>query len=279
MVKATVYEEARAKINLTLGVAPQNQDGMHPISSRMVTLDLCDNLELTRLEAHVLSNYAVLWHKDAPKTSEIDWPITSDLAVRAHKAIEQAVGRLLPVQMKLEKRIPVGGGLGGGSADAGAMVRAVVALFDLDIDCAEIALSLGSDVPFMVYGGAADVSGIGEVVMPVQCLSMHIVLAIPEYNCSTANVFSAFDRNGSEDFEGKNDLLTAACIVQPQLKKDMELLSHVTGKNGNLSGSGSTMFVICDNAEQATEVAEKIRTQTTLVALATQTSPNAIGDP
>lgn len=279
MVKAKVYEEARAKINLTLGVAPRNQDGMHTISSRMVTLDLCDNLELTRLEAHTPSRYSVLWHEDAPKTSEINWPITSDLAVRAHKAVEQAVGHILPVQMKLEKRIPVGGGLGGGSADAGAMVRAVVALFDLDIDCAEIALSLGSDVPFMVLGGAADVSGIGEVVVPVQCSSMHMVLAIPEYSCSTASVFDAFDKNGSEYLEGKNDLLTAACIVQPQLREDMELLTRVTGKNSNLSGSGSTMFVICDNTEQATEVAENIRTQTTLVAFATQTRPNALGDP
>lgn len=273
MSKVTVSEEARAKINLTLEVSPVNQDGMHPISSKMVTLDLCDDLELTRLDDHALSRYAVLWHEDAPKPTEIDWPITADLAVRAHRALEQSVGHVLPVQMKLVKRIPVGGGLGGGSADAGAMLRATVALFDLDIDCADIALKLGSDVPFMFHGGACEVSGIGNKVVPVSYPGRHIVLAIPEYSCSTADVFRVFDSATHSIGTGPNELLGAACSVHPRLKEDMQTLSKVTGKGIHLSGSGSTMFVICDNAEQAAELAEKIRTQTTLVALATQTSP------
>lgn len=267
-----VYEQARAKINLSLGVSPPNADGMHPISSKMVTLALCDELEVTRLDAHALSRYAVLWHDEARKTTDIDWAITSDLAVQAHMALERAVGHPLPLQMKLQKRIPVGGGLGGGSADAAAMLRATVALFGLSVDLPSIAINLGSDVPFMLEGGASEVSGIGENIAPSKSALMHVVLIIPEYSCSTPDVFRAFDETGSQSAGGTNDLLASAWAIQPQLKEDMQTLLHITGKEIHLSGSGSTMFVICDTTEQATEIARKIEHQTTHVALATQTS-------
>ncbi len=272
MSVAKVYEQARAKINLSLGISPPNEDGMHPISSKMVTLALCDELEVSRLDAHALSRYAVLWHLDAPKTTDIDWSITNDLAVQAHMAIERAVGHPLPVQMKLQKRIPVGGGLGGGSADAAAMMRATVKLFDVSVDLSKIAITLGSDVPFMLEGGASEVSGVGEIVTPSKSVPMHIVLVVPEYSCSTQDVFQAFDTIGCQNAKGTNDLLASAMTVQPKLKEDMQTLFRVTGKDIHLSGSGSTMFIICDTTEQATQVAQQIQDQTTLVALATQTS-------
>jgi 4-diphosphocytidyl-2-C-methyl-D-erythritol kinase len=272
MSKAKVYEQARAKINLSLGVSPPNEDGMHPISSKMVTLLFCDELEVTRLEAHSLSRYAVLWHLDAPKATDIDWQITNDLAVQAHMAIERAVGHPLPVQMKLQKRIPVGGGLGGGSADAAAMLRATAKLFDVSVDLLKIATTLGSDVPFLLEGGAGEVSGIGEIIARSKCVPMHVVLVIPEYSCSTPDVFQAFDITGCEGAEGTNDLLASAWTIQPRLKEDMQTLFHIAGKEIHLSGSGSTMFVICDTTEQATEMAQEIQNQTAHVAFATQTS-------
>src|SRR5688572_29653853 len=105
---------APAKLNLALSVGPPSPElgGFHPIASWMMTVDLFDELTLTRLEPDVLSRYAIVWHKDARRRSEINWSLTKDLAVRAHHALEKHLGRVggtvggLPVQMKLEKRIP-----------------------------------------------------------------------------------------------------------------------------------------------------------------------------
>src|SRR5436190_20490393 len=135
---ASLTVNAPAKLNVALSVGPPRGDGMHPIASWMVTVDLFDELVFTRLDDDRLSRYALLWHKDAKRRSEINWSITKDLAVRAHLALEHHVGRHLPVQLKLEKRIPVGGGLGGGSSDAAATLRAVNELFDLGLSLEEL---------------------------------------------------------------------------------------------------------------------------------------------
>ena len=117
--RRTICALAPAKLNLALSVGAPNAQRMHPIASWMVTVSLHDELFLEELQADSLSLYAIIWHKDARRKSEIDWSITKDLAVRAHLAVEAHVGRKLPIKMRLEKRIPVGGGLGGGSSNVG----------------------------------------------------------------------------------------------------------------------------------------------------------------
>ena len=267
-----VLMQAPAKINLSLTVAPPRENGLHPISSKMAKIALFDDLELTRLDDHALSRYAILWHDDAPKPTGIDWPVKDDLAVRAHRALEEQVGKLLPVQLKLQKRIPVRGGLGGGSADAAAMLQATVALFDLDVDIQEIAPTIGSDVPFSLCDGAGEVSGIGEVVSPMQLDAMHLVLIIPDYGCETAKVYEAFDALGCKSEDGVlNDLLVPACKVEGRLAADFDALRKLSELEVHLSGSGSSMFIICDNAQQASALTIDIEKQTKHVALATQT--------
>ncbi len=272
MTCTSTQQIAYAKVNFSLEVGQAQDDGMHPICSKMATIALFDELELTRLDDHSLSIYSILWHEDAPLTSEIDWPLKSDLTVRAHLELEKAVGRKLPVQMKLLKRIPVGGGLAGGSADAAAMLRAVVALFDLDVELAPIASKLGSDVPFLITGGTANVAGMGEQVTPLAFETVHLLLIIPSYSCSTAEVFKAFDGLGEpQKTDNGNDLMQAAFTVEHRLAIDFEAMMELTGLTIHLSGSGSTMFAICDNAEQAKKLAERIQKETTLVAIATHT--------
>ena len=271
-----------AKLNLLLAVDPPREDGMHPIASWMVTLDFVDDLEVTQLEPDRFSRYAILWHEDARRTSDIDWPITSDLAVRAHQALEAHVGRTLPVQMKLQKRIPVGGGLGGGSSNAAAMLRAVNVLYELGLDPPQleaIASGLGSDVPFLVRGGSAIVEGTGDkLVRHADVPKFHAVLVLPDMACPTGSVYAAFDekppsvRRTAEvrGFDGTsvpgfeaffNDLADSAMRVAPDLARDRDRVAAIAEGPVHVSGSGSTLFVPCSDALHAGHLAIALQDQ------------------
>jgi len=290
--RQTTTELAFAKVNLALSIGPPGVDRMHPIASWMVTVDLSDELALTRLEPDSLSRYAILWHAEARKRSEIDWSITRDLSVRAHLALQEAVGRELPIQAKLEKRIPVGGGLGGGSSDAAAMLRGVNRLFDLGLSPDELARlggELGSDVPFLVHGGSAIVEGIGErVAIHPRADRTHLVLVFPSATCPTGPVYSAFDRVASAALRPEavralanskridpaapfNDLLRPALEVAPTLADDLDEVSALAERPAHLSGSGSTLFVVCDDQMHAIALADAIESRLTLPAVAVQT--------
>lgn len=272
-----------AKINLALSVGPPSVDGMHPISSWMVTVNLHDELTVTRLPADRLSRYAILWHDDALRRTEIDWSITRDLAVRAHLALEEHVGRRLPVQLKLEKRIPVAAGLGGGSADAAAMLRAVNRLYELDLSpetLESIAATLGSDVAFFVRGGSAIVEGLGERVAKRKTLpELHAVVVMPEAECGTGEVYRAFDAMGEqpelrseavrslcEQFEAGgidaeapfNDLAEAAASISPGLPDVREAVIELAERPAHVTGSGSGIFVLCDDPMHAEALAAAI---------------------
>jgi 4-diphosphocytidyl-2-C-methyl-D-erythritol kinase len=269
--RRTISTTAPAKINLVLAVDRARGDGMHPIASWMTPIDLVDELTLTRLEEDRLSRYAVLWHESAPVQRAIDWSITSDLAVRAHMALEEHAGRKLPVQMKLEKRIPVGGGLGGGSSNAAAMLLGVNELFDLAVQretLAEMALSLGSDVPFFLAQGAAVVEDMGQVVLPAPAVGCDLVLVLPDFGCDTGAVYRAFDACPSGAFRCElardlgavglpdptelfNDLAAAAAGVQPRLGELLIDVARVSGATPHVSGSGSSVFLLCPGGPDA----------------------------
>jgi 4-diphosphocytidyl-2-C-methyl-D-erythritol kinase len=278
----TIQRTAPAKVNLSLSVGMQNKQGMHPVVSKAVCVAFSDDIEVTRLEEDDLSRYAILWHEDAKRKSPIDWLVTNDLAVRAHRMLEAAAGTALPVQMKLQKRIPIGGGLGGGSSDAAAMLLATSELFDLDFDLVAMGANLGSDIPFLLMGGSAIVTGLGESVESHDVDELNVVLIMPEYGCPTGEVFDAYDELGGGDIDESrvrngeifNDLMKAACSVASELADDMKRLTELLGFEIRLSGSGSTMFCICNNATHADEIATTIESQTDLVAIATHTCMN-----
>ena len=274
------HRRARAKLNLALAVGPPRDeddefDGYHPIASWMATVGLADELILTRLSEGSLSRYAIGWHPEAVRTSPIDWSIRDDLAVRAHLVLQARAGRELPVQLKLEKRIPVGGGLGGGSSDAAAMLLALRDMFALDVpdtELVEIALELGSDVPFFLRGGASRVENVGEVVTETPMPRGWAVLVMPSFGCATGAVYRAFDESGAREFrieavramseradphgaELFNDLEAPAESVEPRLGGLRAALCEACGCAFRVTGSGSTLFATAWDEAAAREMA------------------------
>ena len=265
---------------------------MHPIASWMVTVSLHDELFLEELQADSLSLYAIIWHKDARRKSEIDWSITKDLAVRAHLAVEAHVGRKLPIKMRLEKRIPVGGGLGGGSSNAAAMLRALNELFNLKLSreiLRDIAARLGSDVPFLIDGGSAIVTGLGEQLEPAPLPDkLHALLIFPDAACPTGAVYQTLDQlrpHGAVETDRVralsamqiiehdapfNDLAYPACEVAPKLRGELEELAELTQRAAHVSGSGSTLFVLVDSALEAEILAAAIEKRMGLPVIAVE---------
>ncbi len=287
---------APSKVNLALSVGAPGADGMHPISSWMVTTRFGDDLTVKRLAPGTPSRYAIEWHEDALRKTEIDWRISKDLAVRAHLALEQRLQRELPVQVRLQKRIPVGGGLGGGSSNAAAMLRALDALFDLRLRVGfleHLAEPLGSDVPFLVQGGSAIVEGLGERLAPSAEHRTHLVLVFPDAQCPTGAVYRAFDglraearvdadrvrglaAVGATAGEGAsapfNDLAEAACLVAPRLAEVRAAVESHARQPVHVSGSGSTLFLVCDSAVHADVLADSIGVRLGLPAVSTVTA-------
>lgn len=283
---------APAKLNLALAVGPPGSDGLHPVASWMVTIDLVDDLTITRAADDRSSSHAILWHDEARRRSDINWSTRDDLAVRAHLTLEKHVGRRLPVRLRLEKRIPVGGGLGGGSSDAAAMLNGVNELFELGLstdDLIALAATLGSDVPFFVAGGSAIVEAVGgRIEQHASSPELYAVVAFPESPCSTRAVYKAFDAIESRGLRAErvralaehgrptaenvfNDLTEAALRVEPALADALDRISRVAERPAAIAGSGSTIYVVCDDSLHAEALVKAIEADCGLPSLAVRT--------
>jgi 4-diphosphocytidyl-2-C-methyl-D-erythritol kinase len=221
---------APAKLTLSLRVTGRRADGYHDLASEMVSIDLCDELVVDD-EGQGLE---VVSDDGRPMVPGPLGAAADNLVVRALAA----VGRTAAV--RLRKRIPVGGGLGGGSSDAAAVLRWAGCL-DLSV-----AAGLGSDVPFCVTGGRALVAGLGELVSPMPHEARSFVLLVPPLSVSTAAAYRAFDElapQGAEPDPGGNDLTGAALVVEPALARWRDALGDVSGRTPRLAGSGATWFV------------------------------------
>ena len=295
-MSSVVLSISLAKVNLALSVSPPGEGGMHEIASWMVTTAFADELEVKRLPADRPSRFSIDWHEDARRRSDIDWPIRKDLAVRAHALLEAKIGCALPIQLRMRKRIPVGGGLGGGSSNAAAMLRALDALFDLRLRAEyleAISRELGSDVPFLVRGGSALVEGTGERLTRVAMPVVYLVLVFPSVACPTGPVYHAFDRlrpdarldaprvralvdtaerGGFRADMPLNDLADAAIEVVPALGELRARVERVAQSSVHVSGSGSTLFIVCDSQIHAEALAGAIEMQVGVPAIATVTA-------
>jgi 4-diphosphocytidyl-2-C-methyl-D-erythritol kinase len=214
---------APAKLTVSLLVTGVRADGFHELEAEMVTLDLADVLELDEAGSELVVDAAA-----GTRGSDLPAP-SKNLITRALAACGRTAG------VHLTKRIPLGGGLGGGSADAGAILR-WAGCDDLDL-----AASIGADVPFCLVGGRARVEGIGERVTPLEHVAREYLLLLPPFGVDTGSVFGAWDGGYRE--EGVNALTRAALAVEPRLAAWRDALGEMSGQVPTLAGSGSTWFV------------------------------------
>ncbi len=235
---------APAKLTTELIVTGRRADGYHLLDAEMVSVSLADVLELTE-------GADGLTVEGAPGVRpETIGSVEQNLITRALRL----VGRQASVVV--HKAIPIGGGLGGGSADAAAVLRWA------GVEDLALAGTLGGDVPFCLVGGRARVGGIGEVVDPRPFTAATYVLVVPPFGISTPSVFAAYDRigRGSSPAPHRNDLFEAALEVEPRLGEVVDALRGATGREPSLAGSGSTLFYEATRAElsigRTLEVAE-----------------------
>ena len=214
---------ANAKLTLSLRVTGRRADGFHLIDAEMVSLDLADELEIEPTDQSSIEVSGPF--ADGVPTDE------SNLCLRALAL----AGRTASI--RLRKAIPHGGGLGGGSADAAAVLR--WAGFDDLIDASR----LGADIPFCLVGGRARVTGIGEIVEPLPTQRLDFTLVIPPLSSSTPAVYAAWDAMGGSTGDGRNDLETAAIAVTPELAGWRDAIRERCGAIPVLAGSGATWFV------------------------------------
>ncbi len=177
---------APAKLNLCLHITGRRADGYHQLQTVFRFLDYCDDLQFrVRDDGHISCVHSL------PGLGEAD-----NLTVRAAALLQRTTGTRLGVEIRLLKRLPIGGGLGGGSSDAATVLRALDHLWKLRLGVdrlAELGLELGADVPVFVRGHAAWAEGVGEKLTPVQLPGCWYVVIVPPDPVSTATVFSAPD--------------------------------------------------------------------------------------
>lgn len=219
---------APSKLTLSLRIVGVRDDGYHELDAEMTALDFGDDLRIVARSAGP-SSVRMLDESGRDLTGT---PSPADnLVLRALAA----AGRHAAVTVR--KRIPMGGGLGGGSADAAAVLR-WAGLTD-----ASRAIALGGDVPFCLVGGRARVRGIGEIIEPLPYVRERFTLMLAPVACPTAAVYAAWDDLGGPSGAHGNDLEPAALKVAPEMARWRDELGDASGHTPRLAGSGSTWFV------------------------------------
>lgn len=244
--------EAYAKINLTLEVLGRRVDGYHALRSLVAPISLSDTLEVELTEDGVIESDTGYGEKD--------------LIVKAAKLLQ--CDRAVGARIRVTKRIPTGGGLGGGSADAAAILLALNELWSLGYSpekLAEIGARVGSDVPALVlaqhYREVVLMEGRGEKVsripQPQPLTSTYIVLANPGVHSSTPEVFGAFRESTYP--KPLNDLQQPAIELHSEIGDCLRALESVGAKDVLMSGSGATVFGFAENEADAERIAREMK--------------------
>lgn len=268
---------APAKLNLFLHVTGRRADGYHLLETVFELIDVCDTLHFALLEDGRIERLGAL----AGVAAE------DDLTVRAARLLAAESGCTRGVRIDLDKRIPMGGGLGGGSSDAATTLLALNRLWALHWPpsrLASLALRLGADVPFFVHGRTAYATGIGERLRPLALPRRWYVVVDPRVCVPTAGVFASPDltRNtkplrihglsrGNSVFRGRNDLQSVVVARQPRVAAALDALRKAASELGlpdslaRMTGSGACVFLPLDDESTANEVKARLSGRTDAV--------------
>lgn len=250
---------APAKINYNLHIVGKRADGYHNIESLMGFLDIGDAVTIT-------NNHKFSYEVRGPFSHHTPKDIDQDLVVQAAKLFSKQTGVDLNVKITVEKNLPAGAGMGGGSSDAAAVLKGLNTYYETnlteDVLC-EMGLTLGSELPVCIRGQLTQVSGRGEILKPSQqdIEASPIVVVWPNQICSTAEIFKNFTlpetRSGADMY---NDLMDVACARYPVIKTCIEGLSAQNGcQKALMNGSGSSCYAVFDTRGNADKALQNIK--------------------
>jgi 4-diphosphocytidyl-2-C-methyl-D-erythritol kinase len=250
---------APAKLNLFLHVIGRRADGYHLLQSVFTLIDRCDAIRI-----RPRAGGAIVRVNDVPGV-----PSDEDLAVRAARALQRATGTSMGAEIEVEKRIPIGGGLGGGSSDAATVLLALDRLWGTRMPADELrrlGATLGADVPFFLFGESAWVEGVGERLAPIAVPPRWYVVLVPPVSVPTAAIFAApeLTRNTEplkmEDFsartEVRNDLQAPAVARYPAIGEHLDWLRRRA--HARMTGSGGCVFAAFETREAAQRVIDEL---------------------
>jgi 4-diphosphocytidyl-2-C-methyl-D-erythritol kinase len=248
----TLVVPAPAKLNLFLHVTGRRPDGYHELDTLFVALDYGDTVTLVLRADGAIQRTA----------ENAGVPAEADLAVRAARALQKATGTRLGVDLAIEKRIPIGGGLGGGSSDAASVLLALNRLWRTGCSRRELMTlgrTLGADVPFFIGGVAALGRGIGDRLVPVSVPPRWYAVVAPKANVPTAEIFAAPDLTRttpsakmevfSESY-GRNDLQPVAVARHPAIAETLKAWRE-HAPQARMTGSGGCVFASFGTEDEA----------------------------
>lgn len=249
---------APAKLNLMLRVLGRRADGYHRLQTVFQFIDRCDRLFFASRDDGRIERVA------GPETL----PPEQDLSVRAARALQAAAGTRLGATIRVDKRLPMGGGLGGGSSDAATTLQALNAIWGLGFSperLAQIGLGLGADVPVFVHGMAAWAEDVGETLSPVALPTPWYLVLVPPVQVSTAAVFGdpGLTRDASSitlaDFlrgDARNDCLATVLARYPLVAEAYRWLNaHAEAK---LTGTGACLFASLPSVAEAEQLLAEV---------------------
>ena len=248
---------APAKLNLFLHITGRRADGYHELQTVFQFIDLQDTITLANRSDQQI-NRVTRWSEVAEE---------DDLMVRAAQKLANSCGISAGVDIAIEKHIPMGAGLGGGSSDAATVLCGLNLLWGLDLsnrELADIGITLGADVPIFIHGHAAWAEGTGEILTSIDPPEDNYLLIVPPAHVSTAEIFNhpALTRDSSPikiaDFlegQGHNDLEAVVRQEYPVIDDTMNWLQHFS--NARMTGTGAGVFITTDSAREAQNIAQQ----------------------
>jgi 4-diphosphocytidyl-2-C-methyl-D-erythritol kinase len=249
---------APAKLNLFLHVVGRRPDGYHLLQTQFCFIGLADTLHFKLRQDGVVR-----------RVTEVSGvPEAQDLCIRAARLLQEETGTPLGVEIGVEKRIPMGGGLGGGSSDAATVLIALNRLWGLSLSrkrLMELGLRLGADVPVFVFGENAFAEGVGEALQAYPAPDVWYVVLTPPVHVPTAQIFShpQLTRNtnsitirGLSEAQVKNDLQPVVCELYPQVAQYLAWLEQFAP--ARMTGSGACVFAAFGTEQEARDVIAKL---------------------